>query len=183
MENGNLKEVKIEDFYSKVLGLVGKNTILEISQILQKINKTVAVAESVTGGKISSMLTTVAGSSDFFIGGIVAYSNRIKVQELAVSPKVIAEMGAVSREVAVFMAEGIKKRFKTDIGLGITGCAGPDPLPPAPVGLVFVAISTEEGTRCEELVLQGGREEIREKSVDSALGLLLFELEKLQGQY
>lgn len=172
MEEQKPVEVKIEDFFSKVLSMVGKFSDLEIADLLKKNHKTIAAAESLTGGMISTRLTNFAGSSAYFVGGLVCYNNRIKIQELMVPPAVIAKEGPVSSQVAVLMAEGIKRRFKTDIGLAITGCAGPDPVPPAPVGLVYTAVAIGNHTDWKELHLQGVRNEIREKAAQAALGLL-----------
>lgn len=176
MAEAKPQEVKLEDFFSKLLSTVGKTTDFEIAELLKKNHKTISTAESVTGGLVSARLTDTPGSSDYFIGGIVCYSNRIKIQELGVPAAVIAKDGAVSSSVAVLMAEGIKRRFKTNIGIATTGCAGPEPLPPFPVGLVYVAVSTDTGTEWKELNLSGTRVEIREKAAQAALGLLWFAL-------
>lgn len=176
LQDAKKVEIKLEDFLSTVLTAVGKITDIDLANLLKESHKTISVAESLTGGEISLKLTNVPGASDYFIGGIVAYSNRIKIQELGVPPAIIAKEGAVSEKVACLMAEGIKKKFKTDIGIAITGCAGPDPLPPAPVGLVFVALSSGMNIDCKELNLQGTRNEIKEKATQAALGFLWFHL-------
>ena len=165
-------EVKLEDFFTKILSVIGKTTEQQIAELLKKSKQTVAVAESLTGGMVSARLTTVAGSSDFFIGGIVCYSPRIKVTQVGVPASLISQYGVVSKEVAISMAEEIKKRFKTDIGLSTTGVAGPTPLPPAPVGRVYIALASNRETEWKELNLQGTRSEIREKAAQAALGLL-----------
>ena len=175
-EEVNPQEVKLEDFFSKVLSIVGKTTDIEISELLRGRHKTIAVAESITGGLLSARLTNIPRSSEYFIGGIISYNNRIKVQELGVPASVIAKAGAVSSDVAVLMAEGIKRRYRTDFGLSVTGSAGPDPHPPAPVGLVYVALAFDSGTEWKEIRLQGTRPEIREKAAQAALGLLWFQL-------
>ncbi|HTY13775.1 MAG TPA: CinA family protein [Candidatus Omnitrophota bacterium] len=169
-------EVPIEDFFSKMLESIGRITDDQIADILSHSHKTVSTAESVTGGLLAARLTSISGSSNYFIGGIISYHNRIKVAELMIPGSVIAKEGAVSGAVAVGMAEGIRKRFRTDIGLATTGSAGPFPLPPAPVGLVYVAIATDKGSEFKELRLQGTRAEIRDKTVQSALGLLWLTL-------
>ncbi|MGB9613443.1 MAG: CinA family protein [Candidatus Margulisiibacteriota bacterium] len=165
-------EVKLEDFFTKILSVIGKTTEQQIAELLKKSKQTVAVAESLTGGMVSARLTTVAGSSDFFIGGIVCYSPRIKVTQVGVPASLISQYGVVSKEVAISIAEEIKKRFKTDIGLSTTGVAGPTPLPPAPVGRVYIALASNRETEWKELNLQGTRSEIREKAAQAALGLL-----------
>ena len=165
-------EIKVEDFFTKVLSVIGKTTDQQIADLLKKSKQTVAVAESVTGGLIASRLTSVPGSSDFFIGGIVSYSTRIKVASVGVPAATISQYGVVSKEVAIAMAEEIKKRFRTDIGLAATGAAGPGPIPPAPVGRVYIALAGKSTVEYKELNLQGTRSEIREKGAQAALGLL-----------
>lgn len=165
-------EIKLEDFFTKVLSVIGRTTDAQIADLLKKSKQSVAVAESVTGGLVSSRLTSVAGSSDFFIGGIVSYSPRIKVTQVGVPAGVISQYGVVSKETAIAMAEEIKKRFRTDIGLSATGVAGPAPIPPMPVGRVYLALASNRETEWKELNLQGTRAEIREKAAQAALGLL-----------
>ena len=169
-------EVKLEDFFASMLQSIGKITDAQIAELLAGSHKTVSVAESVTGGLLSGRLTGTSGSSNYFIGGIVSYHSRIKVSELLIPGSLIAKDGPVSSSVACAMAEGIRKRFKTDLGLSTTGCAGPLPLPPAPIGLVYIALATDKGCEFKELHLQGTRQEIREKAVQAALGLLWLEL-------
>ena len=165
-------EVKLEDFFTKVLSVIGRTTDQQIADLLRKSKQTVSVAESLTGGLVSSRLTETAGSSDYFIGGIVAYSPRIKVTQVGIPAATISQYGVVSRETAVALAEEIKKRFRTDIGLAVTGVAGPAPIPPAPVGKVFIALAGRQETDWKELNLQGSRNEIREKAAQACLGLL-----------
>jgi nicotinamide-nucleotide amidase len=169
--------IKMEDFFSKIFSAIGKTTEAEVSDLLKKSKKTISVAESLTGGLISSKLTSQAGSSEFFIGGIVSYHNRIKVMELGVPASAIAQGSPVSKEVAIAMAEGIKKRYRTDIGLSATGVAGPGgTIPPKPIGLIFIGLASDTGTIYRELNLSGGRNEIREKAAAAALGLLWLHL-------
>ena len=173
MAEPNLPTVEIKlDFFTKVLSVIGRTTDQQISDLLRKSKQTVAVAESVTGGLIASRLTSVAGSSDYFIGGIVCYSSRIKVVQVGVPAALISQYGVVSKEVAISLAEEIKKRFRTDVGIAATGVAGPAPIPPAPVGKVYIALASNREAEWKELNLQGGRNEIREKAAQAALGLL-----------
>lgn len=169
-------EVKLEDFFTKVLAVIGRTTDLQLSSLLKENKQTIAVAESITAGMISTRLTNIPGSSEYFIGGIVCYHNRAKVMELGISPSIIAKYGPVSKEVAVAMAEGVKNRLKTDIGLAITGVAGPKPEANSPVGTVFISLSSESGTQWKQIHLQGTRSEIREKAAQAALGLLWLNL-------
>jgi len=165
-------EIKLEDFFTKVLSMIGKITDQQIADLLKKSKQTVAVAESLTGGLIAGRLTNVAGSSDYFIGGIVCYHPRVKVVNVGVAAALISKHGVASKEVAIALAEEIRKRFKADIGISSTGVAGPGPLPPAPVGRVYLALASDRGTEWKELNLQGTRSEIREKAAQAALGLL-----------
>jgi len=169
-------EIKLEDFFTKVLSTIGKITDQQIAELLKKTHQTIAVAESVTGGMIASRLTNASGSSEYFIGGVVCYHMRIKVVQVGVPAMLINQFGVVSKEVAIALAEEIRKRFRTDIGLSATGAAGPMPVPPAPVGKVYVALASDKGSEWKELNLQGTRNEIREKSAQAAMGLLWLHL-------
>ena len=170
-------EVKLEDFFTRVLSVIGKTTESEVAELLKKSKRTVAVAESLTGGLLSSKLTSQPGSSEFFIGGIVCYNNRIKVMDLGVPANIIAHESPVSKEVAIAMAEGIRKRYRSDIGLSATGIAGPTTtMPPKPIGLTYIGLASDQGTVFKELHLTGGRGEIREKAAAAALGLLWLHL-------
>jgi PncC family amidohydrolase len=165
-------EIKLEDFFTKILSVIGRTTDQQIADLLRKSGQTIAVAESVTGGMICSRLTCVAGSSQYFIGGVVCYSPRIKVIQVGVPAALISQFGVASREVALSMADEIRKRFRTDIGIAATGVAGPSPIPPSPVGRVYIALASNHGSEWKELNLQGTRSEIREKAAQAALGLL-----------
>lgn len=171
------KNVEFEAFLSQMLSAIGKTIEEELANLLKKENLSVAVAESLTGGLISERLTSRPGASDYFIGGLVCYSNRIKVLSLGIPAQLIAKEGPVSQEVAQLMAENIKKQFKTSIGLSATGVAGPDiTSPPKPIGLTYIAVSSDKGNEFKELMLSGTRKEIREKAAQAALGLLWIHL-------
>lgn len=133
--------------------------------------KSVAVAESVTGGGIGFNLTSIPGASTFFWGGFITYSNSAKISLLGVKSSSLDKYGPVSSEVAIEMAIGARMKSGCDIGLSITGDAGPDPL--RRVGKVFIGISTAADASCLELNLKGRREEIRDKAIDGALNFLL----------
>lgn len=169
-------EIKLEDFFTKILSTIGKITDKQVAELLQKSNQTIAVAESLTGGLISAHLSALAGSSNYFIGSIVCYHTRIKVTEVGVPAAVISQYGAASKETAIALAEGIRKKFKTNIGLSATGAAGPLAQAPAPVGKAFVALTSNTGVDWKEFNLQGTRSEIREKAAQAALGLLWLHL-------
>jgi len=133
-----------------------------------------AVAESCTGGKLGDMITSVPGSSDYFLGGIISYSNSAKVGLLGVDPEALRTLGAVSEEVAVQMADGVRAAFGADIGMSTTGIAGPGGgSAEKPVGLVYIAASTKDGTSCRRLMSAGARDEIKTRSSESALAFAL----------
>jgi nicotinamide-nucleotide amidase len=134
---------------------------------------TLGVAESCTGGLVAQRLTDVPGSSKYFIEGVVAYSNEAKTRTLGVEPVLLLEHGAVSGVVAEAMAEGIRKRAKTDFGLSITGIAGPGGgTEEKPVGLVYIALAMESGTEHRKLNLPGDRHLVRWRASQAALDLL-----------
>ena len=134
---------------------------------------TFSVAESCTGGLIAQRLTEVPGSSKYFIEGVVAYSNDAKTRTLGVDPALILENGAVSAPVARAMAEGIRKRAKTDFGLSVTGIAGPGGgSEEKPVGLIYIALTDEVQTKHRKLQIPGDRQLIRWRASQAALDLL-----------
>ena len=134
---------------------------------------TLAVAESCTGGLLAERITDVPGSSKYFIGGVIAYSNDVKMKALGVEPMLLMEHGAVSAPVAEAMAEGVRTRAETDFGLSITGIAGPDGgTEEKPVGTVFIALADEVKTEHRKLHLPGDRHLIRWRSSQAALDML-----------
>jgi nicotinamide-nucleotide amidase len=135
--------------------------------------KTVAVAESCTGGLLSERLTRVPGSSAFFLGGVVCYSNELKTRLVGVPAELIISEGAVSKPVAQVLAEGIRRRAGSAIGVGITGIAGPGGgTPEKPVGLVFVAIADEQSTEVRQFRFPGERERVRTWTSVAALEMI-----------
>ena len=144
-----------------------------VGYYLQMRNATVAVAESCTGGLLAERLTSISGSSRYFAGGAVVYSNQLKSAFADVPEQLIAKHGAVSREVAVALAEGIRKRCGTTFGVGITGVAGPTGgTPEKPVGLVFHALASETGTEVTERNFFGDRKRIRWFASQQALDMI-----------
>jgi len=134
---------------------------------------TLAVAESCTGGLISERLTDVAGSSKYFVEGVVAYSNETKTRALGVKEGLLREHGAVSAEVAEAMAEGVRKRAGTDFGLSVTGIAGPGGgSEEKPVGLVYIALADDAHTKSRKLMIPGDRQLVRWRASQAALDLL-----------
>ncbi|MBE3587139.1 MAG: competence/damage-inducible protein A [Thermoanaerobacteraceae bacterium] len=144
-----------------------------VGRLLTQRGLTVATAESCTGGLVASRLTSVPGSSGYFLGSVVAYHNRIKERVLGVPAGVLKEHGAVSRETAVAMAEGIRRLTGADLGLSVTGIAGPDGgTPEKPVGLTYIALATPEGTSCREFHFPGRRHGVRQGAVNSGLNMI-----------
>ncbi len=141
-----------------------------VGAILTLRNKTIAVAESCTGGLISNLLTNVSGSSAYFIESIVAYSNEAKIKLLHVSPQTIEKFGAVSPQTANAMAKGIKELAGTDYGLSITGIAGPTGgTSEKPVGLVYIGLAHQNGVDTSEHKFFGNRDIIKQKAAQTAL--------------
>jgi PncC family amidohydrolase len=146
----------------------------ELGSILKAKGKTIATAESCTGGKVGDMITSVPGSSDYFLGGIVSYSNDAKVSLLGVDTGALKADGAVSEMVARQMADGARERFGADVGISTTGIAGPGGgSAEKPVGLVFVAASTSDMSLCRRHVFAGARDDIKTRSANAALALAL----------
>ncbi|TME58820.1 MAG: CinA family protein [Chloroflexi bacterium] len=138
---------------------------------------TVSVAESCTGGLLGSLITDRPGSSAYFIGGLIAYADQVKRDELGVPASLLTRHGAVSREVAVAMAQGAKARFGTTLAVSTTGIAGPDSDGSnKPVGLTFIAIASEWGSRCEEYTFTGNRWSNRRQAAEQALQLMIDEV-------
>jgi nicotinamide-nucleotide amidase len=135
--------------------------------------RTIALAESCTGGLLAARLTDRPGSSAYVMGGVVSYSNEAKVDLVEVPAALIAEHGAVSPQVAKAMADGVRARFGTDVGVGVTGVAGPGGGTEAkPVGYVCVCVSGPDRSVARDVVLPGGRGEVRERSVALAMHLI-----------
>jgi PncC family amidohydrolase len=135
------------------------------------------VAESCTGGMVGAVITDRPGSSAYFLGGVIAYADEAKRDELGVPAALLTRYGAVSREVALAMAEGARQRFGTSLAVSTTGIAGPDSDGSAkPVGLTYIAIASDWGKRCEEYMFTGDRWSNRKQATTQALELLLDEV-------
>jgi nicotinamide-nucleotide amidase len=134
---------------------------------------TLAVAESCTGGLLAERITSVSGSSRYFMGGALVYSDQLKREFCGVPPLLLASDGAVSRAVAASLAEGIRQRCRTTLGIGITGVAGPTGgTEEKPVGLVYIALADGKHTEVVERRFPGDRERIRWYASQLALDLL-----------
>jgi competence/damage-inducible protein CinA-like protein len=144
-----------------------------VAALLRERGLTVAVAESCTGGLLAARLTSVPGASAFLERGYVTYSNASKVELLGVDPALLASAGAVSAETAAAMAGGARRAARTDIGVAITGIAGPDGgTPEKPVGLVFIATEGPAGERVRRIHFLGARERVRFQASQAALEML-----------
>ena len=144
-----------------------------VGYYLQMRNSTLAVAESCTGGLLADRITSISGSSRYFLGGAVVYSNELKTEFGDVPKSLLAKHGAVSREVAAAMAEGIRKRCKATFGIGITGVAGPTGgSEEKPVGLVYIALAGERETQVEERKFPGDRKRVRWFASQMALDMV-----------
>ncbi len=150
-----------------------KSIEARIGEGLTELGLTVSVAESCTGGLVGSRLTDVAGSSLYFLGGIVAYSNDAKLKLLDVRPATLAARGAVSEQTAREMAEGVRKSFGSDIGLAVTGIAGPGgATKDKPIGLMWFALATDETTLARSALLPGDRQQNKAAAAEQLLSLL-----------
>jgi len=147
------------------------------TDVLAKLGKaglTLAVGESCTGGRICDRITDVPGSSEHFRGGIVAYSNDSKIRFLGVSHATLKAHGAVSEECAKEMAMGVAKAFNADVGLSVTGIAGPGgATPQKPVGLVYIGISWKKEHAAFRYLFDGDRKGIKAQATEQALQLVL----------
>lgn len=144
-----------------------------IGKALREKGLKLAVAESCTGGLLSSMITDIPGSSDYFEGAVVAYANSAKAGKLGVKSSTLASKGAVSKETAWEMARGAGKAFKADVSAAITGIAGPGGgTAKKPVGLVYIAVSKGSRTTVKRFLFKGGRKAVKRQSAEAALRML-----------
>jgi nicotinamide-nucleotide amidase len=142
------------------------------SSVVKRLTKkraTLSVAESITGGGLAAVITEVAGSSKVFLGGVIAYADEIKVNQLDVDAKVLKKFTAVSEEVAKEMAIGVRKKFNSDYAIATTGVAGPGKAYGQKAGTVWVAIASKKEVFAIALALSGSRDLIRHATIESAL--------------
>jgi nicotinamide-nucleotide amidase len=186
------RRARLEQMVARIVTLVGpavysrrEEADLEtvVIEDLTRAEATLAVAESCTGGLVAERLTRVPGSSAVFLGAVVAYSNAVKERLVGVPSALLAEHGAVSEEVARALAEGARRLFASDWGIGITGVAGPGGgSAEKPVGLVHVAVAGERGTEHRRLRFPGQRRRIRELASQVALEMLRRQLNATRGE-
>lgn len=149
-------------------------------ELLKKMGLTLSLAESCTGGLIAHRITNIPGSSNYFLGGVVAYSNEAKERLLGVPHETLLRYGAVSEETARAMAEGVRRLLVSDQALAVTGIAGPSGgTPEKPVGLVYIALAAEEEVRCERHIWKGDRLQNKAQSAEAALEMLIAYLKTL----
>jgi len=169
-EVADLVEVELDD---AVYSRDGQSLEQIVGYWLQMRNATLSVAESCTGGLLAERITSMAGSSRYFVGGAVVYSNNLKTEFAGVPADMIERHGAVSREVAAALAEGIRYRCESTLGVGVTGVAGPGGgSPEKPVGLVFHAVASDTGTEILERNFPGDRKRIRRFASTMALDMV-----------
>jgi len=162
-----------------VYGYDGNTLEIVVGQLLEARKWTLGIAESCTGGAVSARITSVPGSSAYFQGSVVSYSNDVKVSQLGVSPDTLATVGAVSEETIRQMAEGVRKALKTDVGIATSGIAGPDGgTPDKPVGTIWIAVATPAETRTRLLKLSQYRDQNIQVTTTYLLNLLREQLEK-----
>ncbi len=148
----------------------------ELGDVLRAGGLTVSVAESSTGGMVGALITELPGSSAYFSGGVIAYSNEAKQRDLGVPSALLESVGAVSREVAEAMAVGVHKRFATSLAVAVTGIAGPEADGSAkPVGLTYIAVAGKTRTSSREFRFTGDRASNRRQAADEALRMLIAE--------
>ena len=143
---------------------------VEIGELLTLHNLKLSVAESCSAGGVSSRICSIPASSNYFLGGIVAYSNKSKIRDVGVSENSIKNFTEVSKEVALQMSEGISKKFNSDFSISTTGYAGPTG---KDIGKVFISVKTPKNTDVKELKLYGYREEITDQIIHQSLQILL----------
>ena len=175
------QEERIKERLEALKGILGdamysdEDDTLEtcIGKLLKGTGRTISTAESCTGGSIAALLTSVAGSSEYFLGSVVSYANSVKAGVLGVDEKIIEEHGAVSSECVAAMAEGVRKLTGSDFSIATSGIAGPGGGSDAkPVGLVWIGVSSQKSTETFSMVFKGDRKRNIERFAANALNIL-----------
>lgn len=181
------QQERIEAEIAKLKGIIGdviysyEDDTLQncIGKLLKQHGKTISTAESCTGGLVASMITSVAGSSEYYLGSVVSYANSVKQGVLGVPAEIIQEYGAVSSECVGAMAEGVRKLTGTDFSVATSGIAGPGGgSTEKPVGLVWIGVSSQSGTQTYKLTFNSDRKRNIERFASSALYKIFKKLEK-----
>ncbi len=171
---GQFAEKIKEELAYCYLGRNDEGPAVAAVKLLKEGGFTLSVAESCTGGLLGAAVTSVAGASDVFVGGVISYDNKVKSGQLGVPEEILRKYGAVSEECARAMAGGIKKLLLTDCAISVTGIAGPSGgTAEKPVGTVYIAVSCGETIECRRFLFSGGRDAVRERAVKSALAMLV----------
>lgn len=158
---------------------VETTTLEKLHSALRKQGETLVTAESCTGGMIAARITDRAGSSRYFLGGVVVYSNALKTDLLGVSSELLEKHGAVSKQVAKAMAEGARAHLGGDWAVAVTGVAGPGRSEKKPAGLVYIAVAGPEGdAKVKKNNFRGGRESVRVQTMEAALEFLWEQIAK-----
>ncbi len=153
---------------------------IKVGERLRSLNLKLAVAESCTGGLVGHRITNVAGSSEYFIGGVTAYAYEAKVKLLGVSWDTLGQHGAVSRETVLEMARGARTALEADIGVSVSGIAGPGGgMPEKPVGLTWIGLSAGDFEEAKSFVFPGDRLKVKEQAAEQALQMLNEYLERI----
>jgi len=151
-----------------------------LGQKLKENGLSLAVAESSTGGLLGHLVTSVPGSSTYFKGGVIAYANEVKIGVLGVSPDTIETFGAVSKETVLEMAGGVRRVLQTDIGISVSGIAGPDGgTEEKPLGTTWIGLSAPEMETGRMFVFPGDRLAVKEQAAHAALNLALIYFEEI----
>lgn len=159
--------------------MVGQPLETQVGELMRQLGLRLAVAESCTGGLIGNLLTNVPGSSTYFVGGLITYAYEAKVKLLGVRWETLEKYGAVSREVALEMARGVRELLAADIGLSVTGIAGPGGgTPEKPIGLTWIGLSAWEYDDAWRFVWQGDRLSNKVQSAEAGLNMLIEFLRK-----
>lgn len=171
-------ERRLRDILGELIYGTGEQGLGEaVGQELARQHKTIATAESCTGGLLAKLITDIPGASKYFLQGLVTYSNAAKIKELGVSAALIEKYGAVSEEVSAAMAVGVRKTAGTDFAIGITGIAGPDGgSEEKPVGLVYISVDCGRGCETRRFIFSGDREFIRFRAAQTALNMVRLRL-------
>ena len=174
--------VKVDEFF-EASPITAKGVIVtdihhaslegEIGELLRLHSLSLAVAESATAGLISARIVNIAGASEYFVGGVVAYANSVKENILGIPGQVLSRDGAVSEATAIEMAEGVRRLLSADIGISDTGVAGPNgSTPMKPIGLFYLGLAAGTGPRVQEFFFSGTRGQIREQAAEHTLLML-----------
>jgi nicotinamide-nucleotide amidase len=178
MQMADQDEFHLKNILGNLVYGTGQQTLAEAAgRLLAENKKTLSLAESCTGGLVAKMITDVPGASRYFKAGWVTYSNEAKISDLAVSPELLQNYGAVSEQVAAAMADGARRKAQTDYAVSITGIAGPEGgTEQKPVGLVYIGVASAQDCSVQRFVFSADREFIRLRSALTALNLLRLKM-------